>query len=100
MSTTEIPGGYHTVHSLAVRSAVDVYTENARTVSLLKLEAGLRICMICIGSLLVGSVVHTVFPGQAVKRMDDMGYFKFGGSTVILLFPRGAVQLDADLLNS
>ncbi len=30
--------------------------------------------------------------------MDEVGYFAFGGSTIILLFSKDMIQFDADLL--
>jgi phosphatidylserine decarboxylase len=32
--------------------------------------------------------------------MDEHGYFAFGGSTIILLFPVDRIKFDEDLLNN
>ena len=47
---------------------------------------------------MVGSIKTTVEEGQEVKRGDEFGYFAFGGSTIVVLFERGVVQWDEDLL--
>ena len=47
---------------------------------------------------MVGSIKTTVEEGQEVKRGDEFGYFAFGGSTIVVLFERGTVQWDEDLL--
>jgi phosphatidylserine decarboxylase len=44
-----------------------------------------------------GSIVTTAEEGQTVKRGDEFGYFKFGGSTIVTLFERGVVDWDEDL---
>lgn len=50
---------------------------------------------------MVGSI--TVLPAQDTKitRGEDIGYFAYGGSTVIVLFPREMnVVFDEDLLEN
>jgi phosphatidylserine decarboxylase len=56
-----------------------------------------RVAMVDVGALCVGTIVQTYQPGP-VARGAEKGYFRFGGSTVILLFQPGAVTLDADLI--
>jgi phosphatidylserine decarboxylase len=93
-----IEGTYFTVNPMAVRTTVDVFTENARTVSMIQSERHGKVAYIAVGAMLVGSVVHTSEVGKPFKRMDEHGYFKFGGSTIILLFQKGRVAFDADLI--
>ena len=47
----------------------------------------------------VGSIVWTAGgqKGTAVKRGDELGYFAYGGSTVVALFPPGVIQCVRDL---
>ena len=42
----------------------------------------------------VGSIAWTGggTPGTTVKRGDELGYFAYGGSTVVALFPPGIIQ--------
>lgn len=77
------PGLYYTVNPMAVRSPVDVYGENVREICYVDTgpdRYGL-VAVVAVGAMLVGSIVWTVKEGHDVKRMDEMGYFKFGGST-------------------
>ena len=48
--------------------------------------------------MMVGSIKTTVEEGQEVKRGDEFGYFAFGGSTIVVLFERGTVEWDEDLV--
>jgi phosphatidylserine decarboxylase len=48
----------------------------------------------------VGSILTSVEEGQLVERGDELGYFAFGGSTIVCLFEKGAVQWDEDLLGN
>jgi phosphatidylserine decarboxylase len=34
--------------------------------------------VVCVGAMMVGSVVITAEKGQKVRRTDELGYFKFG----------------------
>lgn len=51
-----------------------------------------------IGATCVGSVVMTKEVGDHVERGDEISYFEFGGSTVVLTFPKDAITIDEDLI--
>jgi phosphatidylserine decarboxylase len=93
-----IEGEYYTVNPMAIRSALDVYGENVRVVVPIDSVAHGRVMYICIGAMMVGSTVITRKAGQKVKRAEELGYFKFGGSTILLLFESGAMNFDDDLI--
>ncbi|KAF7887638.1 hypothetical protein EAF00_009932 [Botryotinia globosa] len=95
-----IEGEYYTVNPMAIRSALDVYGENVRVVIPIdSLEHG-RVMVICVGAMMVGSTVITRKGGENVKRAEELGYFKFGGSTILLLFEDGAMRYDDDLVGN
>ena len=48
----------------------------------------------------VGSIVWTAEVGKTYKKGDGLGYFAFGGSTVIALFQEDSVALDEDLVSN
>ncbi|KAJ3323599.1 hypothetical protein HDV06_001623 [Boothiomyces sp. JEL0866] len=98
--TKKIEGTYFTVNPMAVRTTVDVYTENVRTITTINSTHHGKVAYVCIGAMLVGSIVLTSSEGQQVQRMDEHGYFKFGGSTILLLFEKGRVEFDSDLLSN
>lgn len=93
-----IPGTYFTVNPMAVRQKIDVYTENARTICLLDSDHFGKVAFVAIGAMMVGSIVITAAGGSHVSRLDELGYFAFGGSTIVVLFPPGAIILDQDLV--
>lgn len=95
-----IEGEYYTVNPMAIRSALDVYGENIRVVIPIDSVAHGRVMFVCIGAMMVGSTVITRKPGEEVKRAEELGYFKFGGSTVLLLFEPGAMNFDDDLIEN
>jgi phosphatidylserine decarboxylase len=48
-------------------------------------------CLMPVGMAEVSSCVIGVKEGQAVKKGDEIGYFRFGGSTHCLVFRRGVI---------
>ncbi|GAB5593477.1 hypothetical protein Unana1_08377 [Umbelopsis nana] len=102
-SMKEIPGTYFTVNPCAVKEELDVFTENHRAVGTFKRNGdGKRFAMVFVGALLVGTIKNTnaANPGDSVKKGDEMGYFQYGGSTVIAVFPKGDITWDDDLLKN
>lgn len=85
---------------MAIRSALDVYGENVRVLCPIDTELFGRVMVICVGAMMVGSTVITRKEGEYVKRAEELGYFKFGGSTIVLLFEDGKVAYDADLVDN
>ena len=96
----QIEGEYYTVNPMAIRSALDVYGDNVRVIVPIDSVAHGRVMFICIGAMMVGSTVITRKAGQRVKRAEELGYFKFGGSTVLLLFEPGTMKFDDDLIEN
>ncbi len=95
-----IRGKLHTVRPIATDSGVDIFARNCRTVSYLESEGFGRAAFCCIGALLVGKIVLS-HPGPGrVSRGEEAGFFRFGGSTVVLLLPAGSARLDGDIIKA
>ena len=92
-----IPGGYHSVHPIALAENLRVFTTNVRHVSILELDGFGTAAYVEVGAFGVASICGT-FKGSSFCRGDEKGFFKFGGSTVIMAFRPGAVKYDADIL--
>lgn len=95
-----IEGEYYTVNPMAIRSALDVYGDNVRVVVPIDSVAHGRVMFVCIGAMMVGSTVITRQAGTKVKRAEELGYFKFGGSTILLFFEPNQMVYDDDLIDN
>ncbi|KAF8808440.1 hypothetical protein BYT27DRAFT_7188951 [Phlegmacium glaucopus] len=95
---TYISGEYYTVNPQAIRSTLDVYGENVRKIVPIDSPQFGRVMAVCVGAMMVGSIKTTVEEGESVQRGQEFGYFAFGGSTIVVLFEKGMVQWDEDLL--
>ena len=91
-----VPGGYHSVNPLALVRRPDLYAENERQIVACDAAFG-RFWMVDVGAFGVGTVVQT-YSGSSHEKGDEKGYFKFGGSTVLMVFGAGALEFDADLV--
>ncbi|KAL4966009.1 putative phosphatidylserine decarboxylase Psd2 [Aspergillus stella-maris] len=95
-----IEGEYYTVNPMAIRSALDVYGENVRILVPIDSVKHGRVMVICVGAMMVGSTVITRQAGEKVSRAEELGYFKFGGSTILVLFEDGKMNFDSDLVDN
>ncbi|KAF7361137.1 Phosphatidylserine decarboxylase proenzyme 2 [Mycena sanguinolenta] len=95
---TYVAGEYYTVNPQAIRTALDVYGENARKIVPINSPQFGRVMAVCVGAMMVGSIETTVKEGDTVRRGQEFGYFAFGGSTIVVLFEKDVVEWDEDLL--
>ncbi|KAH9856812.1 phosphatidylserine decarboxylase-domain-containing protein [Lenzites betulinus] len=102
--TNDISGEYYTVNPQAVNEpGFDVFTANKRSVLYVThTPTSTPVAFVAIGAMLVGSIKWTAGgqKGTTVKRGDELGYFAYGGSTVVVLFPKGLMQFDDDLVKN
>lgn len=92
-------GKYHSVNPVALTKHPDLYVENTRQITRLFSEKFGSFYFIEVGAFGVGSIVQTSGIGKHAK-MEEKGYFKFGGSTVILIFENDKIKWDMDLLKN
>lgn len=95
---TPIDGALYTVNPIAVNSELAVFSENKRVVEEIETEHFGLVTAVCIGATMVGSISFLAEVGDVVAKGQQHGYFAFGGSTVLWLFEKGAIQFDADIV--
>ncbi len=96
----EIRGAYFSVSPHAVKQMMSIYWQNKRAYSTLKAEKVGDILLCEVGATMVGSIIQSYSPGTLVSKGQEKGLFKFGGSTVILLFEKDKISIDPDLLEN
>ena len=109
----KVPGRYHSVNPIALVRRPDVYADNERQIVECDSRYG-RYWSVDVGAFGVGTIVQTFgeperqetddfdgeTPRKEFRKGEERGYFKFGGSTVILVMQAGAVTWDADLVRN
>ena len=93
-----VPGKYHSVNPIALVRYPDVYADNERQIVKCKAAFG-DFWMVDVGAFGVGTIVQT-FLGSKHAKGAEKGYFKFGGSTVMMVLPAGVVRFDPDLVEN
>lgn len=89
-----IKGRLHTVCDISEQ--YKVYQENSREIMVVSSEKFGEMIMIEVGALMVGRIVnHEV---SDFTKGQEKGYFRLGGSTIILLLRKDEILLDKDIL--
>ncbi|MBR7106788.1 MAG: phosphatidylserine decarboxylase [Lentisphaeria bacterium] len=98
-ATQIIAGKYHSVNPIALLRHPDLFVENTRHITVLENPQCGIFRMIEVAAFGVGSIIRSA-EGKHFSKMDEKGFFKFGGSTVILVFKAGKVTFDNDLITA
>ena len=85
---------------MALHKKARIYCQNKREFTLFHSDNFGDLLLIEVGATCVGSIVQTFVPRKRVEKGAQKGYFKFGGSTVILFAQRGMVKIDGDLIKN
>ncbi len=112
----ETPGRYHACNPSAVVAEITPYSKNARAVTIIDTDVsggtqvGL-VAMIEVVALMIGQVTQCysrdryddpqpVSPGMFVERGCPKSLYRPGSSTDVLLFERGRIRFDDDLVRN
>lgn len=93
----KVSGDYFSVSPIALKKKIELISANKREYTLIRTRDFGDVVMSEVGATMVGSMVST-YPSSRIDKGQEKGYFKFGGSTVILFFEEGEVEIDSDLL--
>lgn len=94
VASKRIKGVLHTVRSVSEKYRV--FARNTRQVSILETAHLGQVVQVEIGALLVGKIHN--HEKDTFTRMEEKGYFEFGGSTIVLLLNK-EVRFDEDIAN-
>ena len=94
-----IEGNYYSVNPIALHKMAEIFCLNKREYVIISNPVFGKVLMAEVGATLAGSIVQTYIDNIAVKG-EEKGYFKFGGSTVVLLFEKDKIRIDEDLLEN
>lgn len=95
----EVSGLYHSVNPLVYKRGICSLVTNKRVIIPLHTKNSGTILMIPVGALAVGKIELTCSEGDALGKGDEVGYFEFGGSTVVVLCPPGFMKIDEVLVD-
>lgn len=99
VQSKNIDGDYYSVSPIALREKVELITMNKRDYSVLRTREFGDVIYSEVAATMVGSMIDT-YEDQNVIKGEEKGYFKFGGSTIILILQTDSIQVDADLVQN
>lgn len=99
LSHKKINGILHVVQEIAVLNH-KAYVRNTRQYMVLDTNNFDKVIHIEVGALMVGKINNYHTSGYKFTKGEEKGYFEFGGSTIILLFKRGIINVDEKILNN
>lgn len=97
-ATTKIKGSYYSVNPIALNKINNIFCENKREWSVFHSDNFSDVLYIEVGATCVGSIIQTYPIDKKVSKGDEKGYFKFGGSTIVLFFKNNTIKIDEDIL--
>lgn len=89
-------GAYHSVNPFALDVEENIFCKNKREYTICNTSHG-KFIIAEVGAFGVAGIVQT-YENDTFSKMDEKGYFKFGGSTVVLVFPKNMVKFSNDLI--
>ncbi|KAK6528494.1 hypothetical protein TWF281_009735 [Arthrobotrys megalospora] len=98
----QFSGEYYNVDPWNLRSHVDVLTSNARCAVCFETGRFGDVLFVAIGASDVGTVnlreeARTI--GRKIHKGQEIGRFEFGGSSILVVFQKGRIAFDEDLVN-
>jgi phosphatidylserine decarboxylase len=94
-----INGDYYSVSPIALKKKIELLVMNKRSYCEIESREFGKVVMSEVAATMVGTMVNT-YQGNEIVKGQERGYFKFGGSTVILFFEKDRIKIDADLLKN
>ena len=92
-----INGSLFSVNPIALRKRLSVFWENKRYLCMIDSDYHGKVAQFIVGATCVGSATFTFSQNQRVKKGDELGYFSFGGSSVLTLFEKDRLRISEDV---
>ncbi len=93
-----IKGVFHTVQPISLKN-YNFFKTNSREYTVLNTNNFDKVIQVEIGALMVGRIKNN-HEEYEYKKGEEKGYFEFGGSTIVLLFKKGVISLDNDIIEN
>ncbi|MHB8054725.1 MAG: phosphatidylserine decarboxylase [Candidatus Aminicenantales bacterium] len=93
-----LPGKYHPSGPYSPGRLIPFYRDNHRMITRIDSDRFDRALIIEVGAFAVGAIRQLFRPDAPAAKGEKKARFEPGGSTVVLLFKKGAIAIEADLL--
>ena len=98
ISESELMNGYlYSVNPIALMRNISYLWQNKRSITELNSDNFGKLCLLEVGATCVGGIIQTYDQGN-VRKGEEKGYFRFGGSMTMIFIEPGVVTFSDDLL--
>ena len=98
ISESELMNGYlYSVNPIALMRNISYLWQNKRSITELNSDTFGKLCLLEVGATCVGGIIQTYDQGN-VRKGQEKGYFRFGGSMTMIFLEPGVVTFSDDLL--
>ena len=95
-----INGILESVNPIVYKSGIQPLTENERQIIILKNDVFGEIVVVLVGAMFVGKIVQTYLPDKNYKKGEEIGYFEFGGSSIVVLVKKDALKIKENFIKN
>lgn len=95
-----INGLLYSVNPFATKENPWIWQVNRRMLTILSSDSFGDVAYLEVGATNVGTIVQTYQPGKFQPKGAEKGYFAFGGSALLLIFERGRIKFDQELIDA
>lgn len=91
-------GPLFSVNPIALCQNIQILATNKRVLTELVTESCGTVLLIEVGATCVGGICQTYQTAETVAKGAEKGYFRFGGSSTMMIFEPGRIVFDEDLV--
>lgn len=96
----QVQGDLFSVNPHALKGRIHHITQNKRLIVPIETTDLGEVLFIPVGATFVGSIHWTKEERVALEKGEELGYFSFGGSMILLFFEKGSITLAPDLVEN
>jgi phosphatidylserine decarboxylase len=94
-----IAGRFESVSPAVFQAGIQPLEVNERHIMTYQTDKASTVALVLVGALFVGAIIETYTPGKKYKQGDELGYFEYGGSTMVMLFQKGAISVIPEIIS-
>jgi phosphatidylserine decarboxylase len=93
-------GPLYSVNPIAWKQNLTIFNQNKRYLCVLESPQIGQLLVVCVGATNVGTISITAKVNHFYNKGDELGFFSFGGSSILLLFKKNTISFDKDFIEN
>ncbi len=93
-----IAGQFQSVNPVVFQAGIQPIEINERHIIEFQPDKSSTMAVVMVGALFVGAMTETYIPAAHYEQGDELGYFEYGGSTIVLFFQKNTVSINPEII--